>query len=1047
LFQRLDQLRHEGPAVWIGAPAGSGKTALVLSYIEQHELPVLWYRVDERDHHVAELFFYLRLAAEEIEGSPRGSLELPVFSESVELARFARRFFEALFLCLPRGGLLVFDDYHTANVGPQWQAAFEKCLASIPRGLNVVAISRHSPPPSLARAVAHRELGVLESSELLLTEPETAALAKRRTRSKLRLSSADVGRIHAATSGWAAGVSLLLRSNHEAALPELSSRTIEPVFDYLTNAVFSEFSPSTQTLLLHSACLRRFALRELEELAGLKADRAELLNLYRSGFFLESDGPGEEDFRFHPLFRAFLSYRAEQVLGAAELRTVRARAARMLRAGGRVEEAFELLVLVDDQPALCELVLAIAPALYAQGRTAMLGEWLQALDGRAVAESGWLSYWQASCLLISEPSRSLQIFSRALGNFEREQNGDGAYQAWAGAVQAVTYEQRSYQELEHWLERLTQIERFSPAFASPEVGAAVVSSLLLGLSLSGAESSVIERWIARAMALSERAGDPSVRVMAASVLVLNFALRGDAGLASTWLSTLALHTGSGPLALIGQVAARAAATALAWRQGQLSASIEAARDGLELLGSQQVPMWQSALLVFGSLAAIDAGASADAERFMARLAALASTSTGLEVSGYHVVRACHALSRGELRQALVFTELSVDRDRAMGFAYGQSIELQLAAYLHFELGDEASGREALCEAQGMEEAHRHPVLRYWRLLLEAERALKAGDTTRALPLLRSSFSIGRELEIYNAYCPPPTRMAEVCRVALAHDIEPEYTRALVRRKDLFRYAAPLELASWPWPIQIRTLGGLEVLLDDKPLALGRARVPLQLLKLVVAEAGARGGLAVSRVLAMLWPESDGDSATHSFEMTLLRLRNQLGEQGRRALRVERGHVLLDPSLCWTDTAALSALLGEIAALEPEGAASHAQLERSAALAARLVSLYRGPFAQEDDAASLLGEHDRKLRAKVAGRARALGARLAQLGDAALAASLYLPLLEVDPLLDALLAPTLEYLQQTGRAAEARTLFDARLRRPEPLSSADLSEAESALKHG
>jgi hypothetical protein len=61
--------------------------------------------------------------------------------------------------------------------------------------------------------------------------------------------------------------------------------------------------------------------------------------------------------------------------------------------------------------------------------------------------------------------------------------------------------------------------------------------------------------------------------------------------------------------------------------------------------------------------------------------------------------------------------------------------------------------------------------------------------------------------------------------------------------------------------------------------------------------------------------------------------------------------------------------------------------------------------------------------------------------------LYLPLLEVDPLLDALLAPALECLQQTGRAAEARTLFDARLRRPEALSSADLSEAESALKRG
>lgn len=325
LFQRLDELRHESPALWIGAPAGSGKTALVVSYIEDRELPVLWYRIDERDQHVAELFFYLRVAAEAMEGDPSGSLELPVFSQGVELARFARRFFEALFLRLPSGGLVVFDDYHTASVGSEWQAAFEKCLAGIPPGLNVVVLSRQAPPGSLARSIVHRELGVLESSELLLNEQETAALARRRLGKKQKLSAQEVAQIHAATSGWAAGVSLLLRSNQGGNLAALSGRRAEPLFDYLTNAVFSELSEATQALLLHSACLRRFSVTELEALAGLQVDPSELLGLYRSGFFLESDGPGEQVFRCHPLFRSFLSYRAEQLLGAEALRSARAR--------------------------------------------------------------------------------------------------------------------------------------------------------------------------------------------------------------------------------------------------------------------------------------------------------------------------------------------------------------------------------------------------------------------------------------------------------------------------------------------------------------------------------------------------------------------------------------------------------------------------------------------------------------------------------------------------------------------------------------------------
>jgi LuxR family transcriptional regulator, maltose regulon positive regulatory protein len=993
LFQRLDELRHESPALWIGAPAGSGKTALVVSYLEQGELPVLWYRIDERDQHVAELFFYLRLALEAMESDPGGSLELPVFSQSTELGRFSRRFFEALFLRLPRGGLLVFDDYHTATVGLEWQAAFEKCLASIPDGLNVVVISRQSPPGSLARAIAHRELGVLESSELLLSEQETAALAKRRLGKKQKLSAAELAQIHAATSGWAAGVSLLLRSNQGGNLAALSGRRAEPLFDYLTNAVFSELSEATQTLLLHSACLRRFSLNALEELAGLRVDHSELLGLYRSGFFLESDGPGERLFRCHPLFRSFLSYRAEQLLGVEALRAARARAADMLQNEGRGEEAVELLALIDDQPALCALVASLAPSLFAQGRSAMLGEWLSAIASKSLEASGWLSYWQASCLLATEPSRSLKVFERALAIFEREQEGTGAYLAWAGAVQALVYEQRNFQLLERWLERLTDLERFSPAFASAEVGAAVVSSLLLGLTFSGAERSAFARWTARAMALAEKASDPSVRAMAASVLVFNFAMRGEAASAATWLAAFACYSANGPTPLIGQVAARAAATTLAWHEGRNAAAVAAADEGLALLGQNRVPMWQLALLLYGSLATLDRDVGDAGERFLARLTELASSSTPLEVAGYHHVRACRALARGEHKRALSCIELAIDLDRAVGFGQALGVDLQIAAHLHFELGDEASGREALRESRHIEETHRHPGLRYWRLLIEADRALRVGERDTASTLLREAFTAGQAQQIFNMFCPGPARVAELCRFALAHDIEPEYACNLVRRKELFQHAAPVELLSWPWPIRIRTFGGLDVRLDDKPLALGRVRTPLLLLRLLLTTAGSRAGMPVARVLASLWPESDGDNAEHAFDMTVLRLRGQLGEQGRKALRVERGHVLLDPALCWTDTMALSALLTEIAGSGPQLA-----LEACAGLADRLEQLYRGPFADEDDVASPLGDYGERVRVKVSGALSTLNAHFSRLGDAQQGAALSFRLRGADPLL-------------------------------------------------
>jgi DNA-binding SARP family transcriptional activator len=445
--------------------------------------------------------------------------------------------------------------------------------------------------------------------------------------------------------------------------------------------------------------------------------------------------------------------------------------------------------------------------------------------------------------------------------------------------------------------------------------------------------------------------------------------------------------------VIGQVAARAAATALAWHQGHVAASVATAVEALPLL-DQPVPMWQLALLVFASFAAIDCGAKPEAERFLARLAQLADSGTPLEVSAYHVVRACHAMAEGELKQALVAMELSLDRDRAVGFAYGQVVDLQIVAYLQFELGDEANAREALREAQAIEEAHRQPVLRYWRLLIEADRALQAGQPERGLSLLREAFPIGRELQLYNVHCPCPPRLAELCRMAILHDIEREYARTLVRRKELFQQIAPLDLQHWPWPIAIRTFGGLEVKLDDQQLVLGRVRMPLLLLQLLLTDAGSRSGLPISRVLAKLWPDSDGDNATHAFDMTVLRLRNQLGEHGRRALRVERGHVLLDSSLCWVDTAALSSIFTEIATLDPEGLPCPLQLARCTALADGLEDLYRGPFVEDDDA-SPLADYSQRTRAKVANAVQTLSGRLTQLGDARRAETLRVRLFERD----------------------------------------------------
>src|SRR5437660_10216165 len=62
LFALLDRGR-EGPAVWVSAPPGCGKTTLVASWLDHASVPYLWYQLDEGDADVATFIYYLNLAA------------------------------------------------------------------------------------------------------------------------------------------------------------------------------------------------------------------------------------------------------------------------------------------------------------------------------------------------------------------------------------------------------------------------------------------------------------------------------------------------------------------------------------------------------------------------------------------------------------------------------------------------------------------------------------------------------------------------------------------------------------------------------------------------------------------------------------------------------------------------------------------------------------------------------------------------------------------------------------------------------------------------
>ncbi|MBA2492377.1 MAG: hypothetical protein H0V34_11975 [Gammaproteobacteria bacterium] len=206
-----------------------------------------------------------------------------------------------------------------------------------------------------------------------------------------------------------------------------------------------------------------------------------------------------------------------------------------------------------------------------------------------------------------------------------------------------------------------------------------------------------------------------------------------------------------------------------------------------------------------------------------------------------------------------------------------------------------------------------------------------------LDTLAAALATGRRGGHFNCMLWLPKVMAYLCAEALVAGIETEYVERLIKKRGLLP-GSP-DVASWPWPVKIYTLGRFSLVIDDVPVAFARKapKKPIALLKFIVA-AGDRP-VPITRALDALWPDEEGDAAQKSFQITLHRLRKLL--QHADALQLQQGRLSLNAALCWVDSWAFERLAVYATA------APDSPHEDAKEAPARALALYDGNFLSDD----------------------------------------------------------------------------------------------------
>ena len=306
LFETLSAAERGGGVTLVSAPAGSGKTILLRSWLDGARLRdrAAWVSV-ERGEQDAQRFWLSLIeqlrAAVGAEAFVERLAPTPEFEGTAVVERLRSEL-----QSLEEPVVLVIDDLHEL-ASAEALAQLEVLLAQQPSLLRVVLATRRDPQLGLHRLRLAGQLTEIRASDLRFTLEETHELL---ADSGVVLADESIAVLHARTEGWAAGLRLAALSLAGHPEPERfveefsgSERTVA---DYLLAEVLERQPGDVRRLLLRTSILERVNGELADILTGASGSEGILHGLERANAFVVALDAERSWFRYHSLFADLL---------------------------------------------------------------------------------------------------------------------------------------------------------------------------------------------------------------------------------------------------------------------------------------------------------------------------------------------------------------------------------------------------------------------------------------------------------------------------------------------------------------------------------------------------------------------------------------------------------------------------------------------------------------------------------------------------------------------------------------------------------------------
>ena len=462
----------------LSAPAGYGKTTLLIDLAVQLEIPFCWLALDVMDRSTQRFVtaFLTALRQQFPQFGHQSLAALQNMEGTIEWERLMPVIVNDLYEHIPEQFVFVLDDYHLVEENEAISHFISLFVQQVDENCHLVLSSRTLPAlPDLPLMIGRSQVGGLDFSALAFQPEEIQSLLQQNY--NLTLHEGETQALAQETDGWITALLLSAQTMVQGMIDRVRVARVSGVglYDYLATQVLEQQTPPLRAFLLRTALLGSFNA----DLCHLVFDEVGYLpdtkwqglinSVLQRNLFVQSLGEDDDWIQYHHLFQAFLQEKMVQE-HPEETQQIWHRLAAIYIQQQEWERAYPIYEQLNDLESITALIEQAGLSMLQTARQATLVSWIDALPTEVTQDRPTLLSLQGSATVdLGDAQTGLGLLDQAI--ILSRNNNDllcltQSLARRAGAYRLLNRHQNSLNDAVEALARIGEEPAFTPIRAT-----------------------------------------------------------------------------------------------------------------------------------------------------------------------------------------------------------------------------------------------------------------------------------------------------------------------------------------------------------------------------------------------------------------------------------------------------------------------------------------------------------------------------------------------------------------------------------------------------